>query len=129
MKTQQNLATADVPPIRYFTALYHDKKDLWYYETPTGRSRWHNKEGECNTHAKLAEGECQRRGWVLRSKSDEADSSALQNCELIEAWHLMNVLSANLMDEGPTWPRVLEWLARNEAYRPANIVSSAPDKP
>jgi hypothetical protein len=43
-----------------------------------------------------------------------------KNRELTEAWHLLNVLSLNMMDDGPTWPRVLEWLRRNEQYRPAN---------
>jgi hypothetical protein len=40
-----------------------------------------------------------------------------KNRELSEAWHLLNVLSANLMDNGPTWPRVLEWLKRNDSCR------------
>ena len=43
-----------------------------------------------------------------------------KNRELSEAWHLLNVLSANMMDDGPTWPRVLEWLRRNEKFRPEN---------
>lgn len=46
--------------------------------------------------------------------------------ELSEAWHLLNVLSLNMMDDGPTWPRVLEWLRRNEQYRPANDQVMAP---
>jgi hypothetical protein len=48
-----------------------------------------------------------------------------KNRELTEAWHLLNVLSLNMMDDGPTWPRVLEWLRRNEQYRPANEKSAA----
>ena len=51
--------------IRYFTALYHEKRDMWYYETPTGKSRWHNKQGECQTCASLDEAERKRRGWIL----------------------------------------------------------------
>jgi hypothetical protein len=43
-----------------------------------------------------------------------------KNRELREAWHLLSVLSANMLDDGPTWPRVLEWLRRNEQYRPVN---------
>lgn len=46
--------------------------------------------------------------------------------ELAEAWHLLNVLSANLMDDGPTWPRVTEWIARNEKYCPENPIRSEP---
>lgn len=44
----------------------------------------------------------------------------VQRRELREAWHLLNVLQANLRDDGPTWPRVYEWLDRNEAFRPEN---------
>jgi hypothetical protein len=44
--------------------------------------------------------------------------------ELAEAWHLLNVLSANMMDDGPTWPRVIEWLERNEKCRPTNLFPS-----
>ena len=46
--------------------------------------------------------------------------------ELTEAWHLLSVLSANLMDDGPSWPRVLEWLHRNESFRPANTPPPPP---
>ena len=49
-----------------------------------------------------------------------------KNRELSEAWHLLNVLSANMMDDGPTWPRVLEWLRRNEKFRPENAQATAP---
>lgn len=41
-----------------------------------------------------------------------------KNAALREAWHLLSVLSMNMMDDGPTWPRVLEWLKRNESYKP-----------
>jgi|694.fasta_scaffold35019_18 hypothetical protein len=40
--------------------------------------------------------------------------------ELAEAWHLLNVLCLNMMDDGPTWPRVLEFLRRNERFCPEN---------
>ena len=40
--------------------------------------------------------------------------------EMAEAWHLLNVLSSNLLDYGLTWPRVLEWLRRNESFSPQN---------
>ena len=50
-----------------------------------------------------------------------------KNRELSEAWHLLNVLSANMMDDGPTWPRVLEWLRRNEKFRPENRELTQPD--
>jgi hypothetical protein len=43
--------------------------------------------------------------------------------ELSEAWHLLNVLSLNLMDDGPTWPRALEWLRRNKQFRPENVLA------
>jgi len=49
-----------------------------------------------------------------------------KNRELTEAWHLLNVLCLNMMDDGPTWPRVLEWLRRNEQFRPENVKPSHP---
>jgi hypothetical protein len=49
-----------------------------------------------------------------------------KNRELTEAWHLLNVLCLNMMDDGPTWPRVLEWLRRNEQFRPENASAMAP---
>lgn len=48
---------------------------------------------------------------------DESKPIPLAN-EMMEAWHLLNVLCLNIMDDGPTWPRVLEWLRRNEQFRP-----------
>jgi len=48
-----------------------------------------------------------------------------QEREMSDAWTMLNVLSANLMDNGPTWPRVLEWLKRNEAYRPRLYAQNA----
>jgi hypothetical protein len=50
-----------------------------------------------------------------RNLARERDESLAQ---LSEAWHLLSVLSANMLDDGPSWPRVLEWLARNEEHRP-----------
>lgn len=60
---------------------------------------------------------CSVHGDTLGQVIDRAEmiSSAP---ELYEAWHLLNVLSANMMDDGPTWPRVLEWLERNKSFRP-----------
>lgn len=59
---------------------------------------------------------------ITREKYGLGDRHVMRekNRELTEAWHLLNVLSLNMMDDGPTWPRVLEWLRRNEQYRPAN---------
>jgi hypothetical protein len=45
--------------------------------------------------------------------------------ELSQAWHLLNVLCLNMMDDGPTWPRVLEWLRRNEQFRPEKAIVEA----
>jgi hypothetical protein len=60
-----------------------------------------------------------------RTLERELAEAREKNRELTEAWHLLNVLSLNMMDDGPTWPRVLEWLRRNEQYRPANEKSAA----
>lgn len=38
--------------------------------------------------------------------------------EMQDAFQMLRVLSDNLMDDGPTWPRVLEWLTRNEKFKP-----------
>lgn len=40
--------------------------------------------------------------------------------EITEAWHILSVLSSNLLDDGPTWPRALKWLDKNEKFRPEN---------
>ena len=55
------------------------------------------------------------------AQSDLANS----DIEMAEAWHLLNVLSSNLLDDGPTWPRVLEWLIRNESFSPQNANCAA----
>ncbi len=55
-----------------------------------------------------------------------ADDAMATLRELTEAWHLLNVLSLNMMDDGPTWPRVLEWLRRNEQFRPENATAQTP---
>jgi hypothetical protein len=40
--------------------------------------------------------------------------------QMTEAWHILSVLSSNLLDDGPTWPRALEWLDKNDEFRPHN---------
>jgi hypothetical protein len=40
--------------------------------------------------------------------------------QMTEAWHILSVLSSNLLDDGPTWPRALEWLDKNIKFRPVN---------
>ena len=47
--------------------------------------------------------------------------------ELQEAWHLLSVLAINILDDGPTWPRVLEWLKRNGEYKPKNHLQTSKD--
>lgn len=57
--------------------------------------------------------------YQARSESEKKITAAYRERELSEAWHLLNVLVGN-MDDGPTWPLVLDWLRRNEQYRPAS---------
>ncbi len=38
--------------------------------------------------------------------------------ELTKAWRIINVLHMAQMDEGEAWPEALEWLARNEDFKP-----------
>jgi len=40
--------------------------------------------------------------------------------QMTEAWRILSVLSSNLLDDGPTWPRALEWLDKNIEFRPHN---------
>jgi hypothetical protein len=61
---------------------------------------------------------CESCGWAMRLP-DEPCRCELER-ELAEARHLLNVLCLNMMDDGPTWPRVLEFLRRNERFRPEN---------
>lgn len=62
-------------------------------------------------------GKSAERTAIAKALLIERDSA---RAEMSEAFLLLSVLSANLMDDGPTWPRVLDWLFRNEAHKPAN---------
>ena len=64
---------------------------------------------------------------ITREKYGLGDRHVMRekNRELTEAWHLLDVLCLNIMDDGPTWPRVLEWLRRNEQFRPENAIGEA----
>lgn len=65
-------------------------------------------------NAERAEARSLRKAWV---EIDDARQELEK--EMTDAWTMLNMLSANIMDDGPTWPRVLEWLKRNDEYRPS----------
>lgn len=74
-----------------------------------------------STAAEIVEGVGRRWAHGIHSCGPQCQRTlCVQRRELREAWHLLNVLQANMRDDGPTWPRVNEWLARNEILRPEN---------
>lgn len=61
-------------PTKFFFALYSERKDMYYFETPTGKSRWYAKHGACKTDAYLQEVECKRRGFIQSSELTDANA-------------------------------------------------------
>ena len=75
--------------LKYFVALYSERKDMYYFETPIGKSRWYAKHGACKTDAYLQESECRRRGWINCNKPDGLEGDLLKsliNCRPFVAY-------------------------------------------